>query len=374
MKKITLLFLLLFGFISVVFGQTLLISQVADPNDIYQARFVEIHNLSGAEIDFDVVDWYLARYSNNNATSSDIKLSGVIAIDGYYVVAYNQLYFSDAYGFSPNLVSGFINGNGNDTYALYVGGNSVTGTLLDIYGEIGVDGTGEPWEYLDGASKRNSSVTSANTIWTASEWTITRPAATTDLAPLPVQLTSFTANTTKTGVVLNWATATEVNNYGFEIESQILNQVQNDKSLWEKVGFVEGHGNSNSPKEYSFVDPVVAERSRSYRLKQIDFNGGYEYSDIVTVSESLAKTELFQNSPNPFNPSTKISFSLAEAGKVNVSVYNVIGQKVAELVNKNMESGIHNVDFNASKLSSGFYIYKLETPNFVKTMKMILIK
>ena len=94
----------------------------------------------------------------------------------------------------------------------------------------------------------------------------------------------------------------------------------------------------------------------------------------MTVSSVLTKTELYQNYPNPFNPSTKISFSLAETGRVNVSVYNVIGQKVAELVNQTMESGIHNVDFNASNLTSGLYIYRLETPNYSKTMKMLLIK
>ena len=183
---------------------------------------------------------------------------------------------------------------------------------------------------------------------------------------LPVELTSFTAKTTKAGVMLNWTTVTEVNNFGFDVET-----LRATSSKWEKVGFVEGHGNSNSPKEYSFFDNSGA---TSYRLKQVDFNGNYEYSDVVTVKASLAKTELYQNSPNPFNPSTKISFSLAETGKVNVSVYNVIGQKVADLVNQTMESGVHNVDFNASNLPSGLYIYRLDTPNYSKTMKMMLLK
>jgi len=185
---------------------------------------------------------------------------------------------------------------------------------------------------------------------------------------LPVELTSFTAKQTKAGVMLNWKTATEVNNYGFDVET-----LRATSSKWEKIGFVEGHGNSNSPKEYSFLDNS-AKGSVSYRLKQVDFNGNFEYSDIVTVKASLAKTELYQNSPNPFNPNTKISFSLVETGKVNVSIYNIIGQKVAELVNQTMESGVHNVDFNASNLPSGLYIYRMDTPNYSKTMKMMLLK
>jgi len=193
-----------------------------------------------------------------------------------------------------------------------------------------------------------------------------RVATTWSNSPLPVELTSFTAKTTKAGVMLNWTTATEVNNFGFDVESKLASAKE-----WKKVGFVEGHGNSNSPKEYSFFDNSGA---TSYRLKQVDFNGNFEYSDVVTVSSVITKTELYQNSPNPFNPSTKISFSLAETGKVNVSVYNVIGQKVADLVNQTMESGVHNVDFNASNLPSGLYIYRLETPNYSKTMKMMLLK
>ncbi len=185
---------------------------------------------------------------------------------------------------------------------------------------------------------------------------------------LPVELTSFTAKPFDGGVLLNWTTATEVNNYGFDVESK---RASTDE--WAKIGFVEGHGNSNSPKDYSFIDNV-ARGNTSFRLKQIDTDGTYEYSDIVTVSGNLSKTELYQNHPNPFNPTTQISFALANAGHVKVSVYNMLGQKVDELVNQNMNSGIHNVQFNADNISSGFYIYRLETPNFSKTLKMLLLK
>ncbi len=186
--------------------------------------------------------------------------------------------------------------------------------------------------------------------------------------PLPVELTSFTAVANDNSVVLEWATATEVNNYGFEVERAVADE-------FETIGFVEGAGNSNSPKQYSFVDTDNLSGEVSYRLKQVDADGSSEYSDVVTVNANgLAKTELFQNYPNPFNPTTQISFKLANANQVNVSVYNTLGEKVAELVNEVREAGVHNLKFDASNLSSGFYIYRIETPNYSKTMKMLLIK
>ena len=186
--------------------------------------------------------------------------------------------------------------------------------------------------------------------------------------PLPVELTSFTAVANDNSVVLEWATATEVNNYGFEVERAVADE-------FETIGFVEGAGNSNSPKQYSFVDTDNLSGEVNYRLKQVDADGSSEYSDVVKVNANgLAKTELFQNYPNPFNPTTQISFKLANANQVNVSVYNTLGEKVAELVNEVREAGVHNLKFDASNLSSGFYIYRIETPNYSKTMKMMLLK
>ncbi len=251
---------------------------------------------------------------------------------------------------------------------IYYGGNASMNSVADltIDGENGGDRFGYSVSYagdpnndnyddvIIGAYAHNSS--------TGKAYVYSDP-----LAPLPVELTSFTATVIDGGVMLNWATATEINNYGFEIEASV-------NGSWSVVSFINGHGNSNSPKDYSYIDNSGA---TSYRLKQIDNNGGFEYSDVVTVSESLAKTELYQNHPNPFNPSTQISFSLANAGNVNISVYNALGQKVEELVNDNMNAGTHNVEFNTSSssaIASGLYFYKLETTNYSKTMKMLLIK
>ena len=186
---------------------------------------------------------------------------------------------------------------------------------------------------------------------------------------LPVQLTSFTALLTNNGVHLNWETATEVNNYGFEVERQ--EAVGN----WQKVGFVNGHGNSNSPKSYTFIDATTPVGKVQYRLKQIDFDGKFEYSNVIEVNiESPASLVLYQNSPNPFNPTTEIKFALPKSSEVELSVYNMLGEKVGNLLSGLMNAGEHKVNFDASNLSSGVYFYKLTTDNNVTIRKMILMK
>ena len=201
-------------------------------------------------------------------------------------------------------------------------------------------------------------------------------------APLPVELTSFTATSTNSltwgsEVVLNWQTATEVNNYGFEVERARLRPKERDyaEASWETLGFVNGNGNSNSPKSYSFTDNSAISGKYSYRLKQIDVDGKFEYSDVAEVTIGApGKFELLQNYPNPFNPTTQISFALPLAAKVNLSVFNMLGQKVEELANHTFEAGVHAVQFNAASYSSGIYFYKLTTGNFLQIKKMMLLK
>ncbi len=192
--------------------------------------------------------------------------------------------------------------------------------------------------------------------------------------PLPVELTSFTANVNGNNVILHWQTATEVNNYGFEIERST------GKTTWSKIGFVEGNGTSNSPKEYSFTDVVSQSGKYSYRLKQIDIDGSYKYSDVVEVNIGTPeKFELGQNYPNPFNPTTTIKYSIPNVrakdfSPVQLTIYDVLGRKIATLVNKKQSPGNYSVNFNASNLTSGIYFYTLRAGSFVQTRKMILIK
>jgi hypothetical protein len=199
-------------------------------------------------------------------------------------------------------------------------------------------------------------------------------------SPLPVELTTFSASVIGSNVKLNWQTATEVNNYGFEIERNTpLNPLSRGEvdgnGVWEKIGFVYGNGNSNSPKSYSFVDDNVFAGSYSYRLKQIDNDGQFEYSKVVEVSfMNPTEFSLAQNYPNPFNPTTTIQFTLPQAGNVKLTLFNLLGQKIKTLINEYKESGVHTLNFNASDLNSGLYIYKLEANGLVKTRKMTLVK
>jgi hypothetical protein len=196
---------------------------------------------------------------------------------------------------------------------------------------------------------------------------------------LPVQLSSFSANIISKSVNLTWQTATEVNNYGFDVERKMLNRFahgeQHDNS-WEKIGFVAGNGNSNSPKEYSFADNSLNNSGKySYRLKQVDNDGSYEYSSVVEVDYNPVITfELAQNYPNPFNPSTSISYSIPNAEFVNIKVFNLLGEEVATLFNGYMEAGKHTLSFDASKLNSGMYLYKITAGNLTQVKKMLLAK
>jgi len=186
---------------------------------------------------------------------------------------------------------------------------------------------------------------------------------------LPVELTSFSANINGKKIILKWKTATEVNNYGFEVERLTT------ENNWRMIGFVEGHGNSNSPKHYSFEDENLNQSGRySYRLKQIDNDGTYEYSEVVEVDFKVNSFTLEQNYPNPFNPSTKIRFTLAKEGFVNLAVYNVLGKEVKVLIHENKSAGSYLVVLDASGFSSGTYFYKLQAGDFFQVRKISLIK
>ena len=192
---------------------------------------------------------------------------------------------------------------------------------------------------------------------------------------LPVELTSFSASVANGSTVnLSWKTATEVNNYGFDVERSSGN------SGWQKIGFVAGSGNSNSPQDYSFTDNPSGGTSFSYRLKQIDVGGSFQYYDPVTVNLTLSgKPKLLQNSPNPFNPSTTIKFYTPNTSDVTIKIYDMLGREVTTLINHQTTAGYHVVYWNGKdsrgeNVASGIYLYRLTAGNFSETKKMNLLK
>lgn len=192
---------------------------------------------------------------------------------------------------------------------------------------------------------------------------------------LPVELNSFSAKANNNQIMLNWVTETEVNNYGFDIERQVHTSSPLSVTGWEKVGFIQGNGNTSSRKEYSYLDENTIGGSKfEYRLKQIDNNGKYKYSDIVEVEVVPTEFALYQNYPNPFNPSTKIRYQLPQAGLVSIKVYDILGAEIKEIVNELKEAGTYEIEFAAENLPSSTYIYRLTTEGFSETKKMILLR
>ncbi|MEB2353934.1 MAG: T9SS type A sorting domain-containing protein [Ignavibacteriales bacterium] len=196
---------------------------------------------------------------------------------------------------------------------------------------------------------------------------------------VPVELISLTANVEKSTVMLNWITATEVNNSGFQIERRKTWEGKN--SIWEAIGFINGNGTTTEINSYSYMDEELAAGKYNYRLKQIDFDGSFAYSDIVEVEVALTEFKLAQNYPNPFNPSTRIQFAVSSTQYVTLKVYDVLGNEIATLVDEKKSIGNYEVEFNANNLTSGVYFYQLKVyyendkdGNSVQTKKMVLIK
>lgn len=193
--------------------------------------------------------------------------------------------------------------------------------------------------------------------------------------PLPVELTSFFCEVSGRNVILHWQTAWELNNSGFEIERKGINLV------WEKIGFTEGKGNSNIPEIYTFRDENLNHGKYNYRLKQMDYNGNYEYHELsndVNI-ENIQSHFLSQNYPNPFNPVTYVNFGIAGSGFIVLKIYNTQGKEIAAFVNENKEQGRYEVKIDANSISgglpSGVYYYSLNiNGNLTDVKRMILIK
>ncbi|NNJ52265.1 MAG: T9SS type A sorting domain-containing protein, partial [Ignavibacteriaceae bacterium] len=186
---------------------------------------------------------------------------------------------------------------------------------------------------------------------------------------IPVELISFSAIQIDNNIHLNWQTATELNNHGFEIERKTEN------SDWRTIGFKEGNGTTTEEQDYSFIDKNLLNGKHQYRLKQIDFDGTFEFSKTIEVEVLVIYNFMLnQNYPNPFNPVTTIRYELAEESIVTLTVYDVLGNEIEMLVNKEKPTGNYEVEFTGTGLPSGIFFYRLQTDSFVEMKKMILIK
>ena len=194
--------------------------------------------------------------------------------------------------------------------------------------------------------------------------------------PVPVELSNFSVSINRNNVELTWETSSETNNHGFIIERRRVNS--NSDSKWMEIGFVQGRGTSTEINKYRLVDSPTLNGVYNYRLKQVDFNGSFEYSKEVEVSVMVIEDfALMQNYPNPFNPSTVIKYQVAEGSHTTLKVYDVLGREVTTLVNEEQTAGEYEVEFLISKdlsLSSGFYFYQIRAGNFIQTRKMIYLK
>jgi hypothetical protein len=188
---------------------------------------------------------------------------------------------------------------------------------------------------------------------------------------VPVELVSFSGTAMQEGITLNWATASELNNFGFEVERST------DENGFTTIGFVNGVGTSTENHYYSFIDrPHFENKSRiQYRLKQVDFDGSFEYSNVIEVEVYQPLVfKLDQNYPNPFNPSTKIEYTLPTDGYTELKVYDIMGNSITTLVSETKPAGSYDIVFDASNMPSGVYFYTLTSGELISSKKMMLIK
>ena len=191
---------------------------------------------------------------------------------------------------------------------------------------------------------------------------------------LPVELVTFEGSSSGNSVVLLWTTASETNNYGFEVERST------DNIFFSMVGFVRGNGTINIPQSYTFTEEGLNPGEYYYRLKQIDSGGGFEYSDTIKITIGmLAKYNLAQNYPNPFNANTTIKYQIPKSGRVHIVIYNLLGEKIRQLAHDIKNAGYYSLrwdgkDDNGQIVSSGIYLYSITVLEYSKTKKMIFMR
>lgn len=307
--------------------------------------------------------------SNGKPTAAyDFNIAAGFAPGGNLAVNINQPIFGNQTQFNNSIAK--IN-TAPGTYKLgtfrLTGINNPAGTF------------GLQWKLLPPGVSTNVQTINTSTPWLSTAATGTYPAPFN--TPLPVELSMFTASVEKRNVILNWATVTEENNSGFDVERVIISNSQQNQ--WTKIGYITGAGNSNEMKSYRYIDNGLTTGKYSYRLKQIDYNGNFKYFNLQSEIEIGVPKQYFlsQNYPNPFNPATKIDYDLPQDSRVSLRIYDISGKEVMNIINNEFQaSGYYTMTLNASNLASGVYFYRfiaagnVSSSNIVLTKKMLLIK
>ncbi len=257
--------------------------------------------------------------------------------------------------------------------------NGITESQLTMFKSA--DG-GTTWTYVGGTLETGNNTLTLTGVNSFSMWT-----AAASSAPLPVQLVGLTVGAAKASVTLRWSTATEADNHGFEIERRCMDATEqggsgtnhqspiNQLTNWQSVGFLKGFGTSTSPKAYSFTDENLSSGGYAYRIKQINLDGSFVYTNALEVAVGIPlEFSLSQNYPNPFNPATTIEYDLPKEAPVQLMVYDNLGRMVRTLIEANQPAGYYKVVFDAQGLSSGMYYYRIQAGDFVKVKKLTLLK
>lgn len=264
---------------------------------------------------------------------------------------------------------------------------SASGTYFFLTADVASSASGT----VQAVVVQNSNVTITNGTLTG---TIANASLSNNTVTLPVELAAFTASAGNHNVTLRWKTATEVNNYGFDVERLLTADRDRKTTLstntgiagsqtgeaverWTKIGFVAGSGNSNASRSYAFVDHENTAEGKYafYRLKQIDNDGAFTYSPEIEGNTAVPTNfSVDQNFPNPFNPSTKISWRSPVGGRQVLTVYDALGKEVTTVMDEYRDAGTYEVDFDASALSGGIYFYKIVSGKNMEIRKMVLLK
>ena len=347
--------------------------------DIYNSQALQ--NLDGLS-NITSLGGFLYIYNNPNLANLN-GLNGITSVGGTGLEVFNNSALANLNGLSHiTSVDGFLEVSNNSAITNLDGLSGITsvGGNLYVQNNSSLSGFCGLFPLLNSGGLTGTYNVSGNASNPTEQNVIDGGAC----SPLPIVLATFTADRLGDKVDLQWQTATEVNNYGFEIQREVNTRNKNLDN-WIKIGFVKGSGNSNSPISYSFLDKQPQAGEDEYRLKQIDNDGKYIFSKIVDVNiQAPKKFELFQNYPNPFNPSTRIDFEIPKSQNVELKVYDILGREITTLLNEYKKAGKYSVEFsaeggsayggNGSKLSSGIYFYRIRTNGYVDSKEMMLMK